>query len=422
MSDERRNVPSASTMLRVDKCPGSHKAAAACPPLPESEDATAGKLIHGGLEFGPGSPQWESLSPRDEQTAGMCWDQMLSILGEWAGIQDDCADTEEHLWTTAEKERRLGLTVMGRVVPVTPESPAKFICTGMADVDARRGKSACIIDYKTGREEVSQAADNAQLRTLAVLAHGETPHIEEVWTAIVQPWVGKPTVAVFNADALRAAKAWLIGVLDCEKKATPDDLHAGDWCKYCPAQINCPAFRAAIVSIERPMRLDTLPLDKDTQKAALFARAMELPAQTLLEMKDKLHLLSMLENAVNGALRKRVEDEDLEICAQWTLVPGKKVRKIIDPSKAYAALQPLGVTLQDFWAAADVSIGPLEESLRRTSGKKTKKGGGESSHYNMSVEEAKRKLTDALIESQALELKQNAPQLKEVKLLTDEET
>jgi hypothetical protein len=149
---------------------------------------------------------------------------------------------------------------------------------------------------------------------------------------------------------------------------------------------------------------------------------MELPAETLLEMKGRLHLLSMLENAVNGALRKRVEDGDPEICEQWTIVPGKKVRKIIDPAKAYASLSTLGVTLQDFWAAADVSIGPLEESLRRTSGKKTKKGGGESSHYNMSVEEAKRKLTDALIESQALELKQNAPQLKEVKLLTDEET
>ncbi len=417
MFDPRHNVPSASTMLRTDKCPGSHKAAAVCPPLPESEDAAAGKQVHTALEFGPGSAQWESLSPANEQTAGMCRDQAFTILGEWAGIDDDCQDTEEHLWTGAFKERRLGLTVMGRVIPVTPESAAKFVCTGMADLDARKGKSALVLDFKSGRDGVDHAADNAQLRTLAVLAAGSSPIVEEVWTAIVQPWMGKPTVAVFDSDALKAAKAWLLDVLDRERKATPDDLHAGEWCKYCPAQINCPAFRAAIGEIAKPMRLDTLPLDKDTQKSAMFARAMELPAQTLLDMKDRLHLLSMLENAVNGALRKRVEDGDPEICAQWSLVPGKKVRKIIDPAKAFGALSTLGVTIQDFWAAAEVSIGPLEEALRRTSGKKTKKGGGESAHYNMSVEDAKKKLTEALTDAQAMEHKQNAPCLKETRAL-----
>ena len=160
------------------------------------------------------------------------------------------------------------------------------------------------------------------------------------------------------------------------------------------------------------MKLETIPAGKE--KEALFARACELPADTLLDMKDRLHMLGMMANAIEGAVRTRVEQGDPEVCARWALVPGKKVREITNAAAAFAALEPLGVSLEDIWNAAKLSLGPLESALQARSGRKTLKNGKESSHFNLTLEDAKKKLTETLTEAGALALKECARQLKEV--------
>ena len=411
--DPRRNVPSASEAYRLDNCPGARKAAACCPPLPAGDDASMGIRVHAALETGPMSPAWEALKAGEEQTGRMCWNQMLQVVSDWDGQDDSCADVAEDMWNRGAKEQRLGLTALGKVIPVTPESKATFVFTGMADVVVKQGNRAIVMDYKTGREEVSDSADNAQLRALAVLVAGSDASIEEVTVCIIQPWVGKPKPAVFDKAALSAARDWLNDLLLREKNATPEDLRAGDWCKYCPAMGYCKATRQEVMEIAKPMRLETLPVGNE--KAALFARACELDAETLLDIKDRMHLIGMMANAIEGAIRARVEKGDPDICARWELTPGKKVREITDVAAAYAALEPHGITLDDFWSAAKVSLGPLEAALQIRSGNKKKKDGTISAHYSLSLEDAKKQLTETLSAAGALAMKECQPQLKETK-------
>jgi len=242
------------------------------------------------------------------------------------------------------------------------------------------------------------------------------PTLEEVTVSLIAPWVGRPQPAVFDKAALTAAKEWLREVIYKEKNATENDLHAGDWCKFCPAAENgCHALRTTALEAIAPVKLETLPAG--AEKEAMFARLMELDADTLLDMMEKRARISQLCESIEGAIRRRVESGDPDICAQWQLTDGRKVRKIVDPAAAYEALQEYGVTLSDLWAAADISVGPLEEAIRARSGRKKKKDGTESTHYNMSVEDAKDLLTSALTQAGALEIKQNAASLKRIKSL-----
>lgn len=362
------------------------------------------------------SEPWEALTPAEEQTASMCHHQMLQVIADWDGQEDSCADIAEDLWNRGDKEVRLGLTALGKCLPVTPDSKATFIFTGMADVVVKQGARAIVLDFKTGRESAGSSAENAQLRALAVLVSVANPTIEEITVAIIQPWVGKPQPAVFGKAALTAAKEWLLEVIRREKNATEKDLHAGEWCKFCPAAENgCPALKSTALAAVASVEIESLPAGKE--KEAIFARLMETDADTLLNMMEKRSLLSQLCESIEGAIRRRVEAGDPDICAQWQLADGRKVRKIVDPAAAYEALQPHGVELADLWAAADISVGPLEEAIRARSGRKKKKDGTESTHYNMSVEDAKDLLTSSLLQAGALEIKQNSAQLKRIKSL-----
>ena len=420
--DQRRGVCSASSVNRVEHCPGSHKLSQCCPPSLDSDDSRSGTRIHAALEHGPMSEPWEALTPAEEQTASMCHHQMLQVIADWDGQEDSCADIAEDLWNRGDKEIRLGLTALGKCLPVTPDSKATFIFTGMADVVIRtdetmnRLRRAIVLDYKTGREGAGSSAENAQLRALAVLVSVANPTIEEITVAIIQPWVGKPQPAVFDKAALTAAKEWLREVIHKEKNATEKDLHAGEWCKFCPAAENgCPALKSTALAAVASVEIESLPAGKE--KEAIFARLMETDADTLLNMMEKRSLLSQLCESIEGAIRRRVEAGDPDICAQWQLTDGRKVRKIVDPAAAYEALQPHGVTLEDLWAASDLSLGPLEEAIRARSGRKKRKDGKESTHYNMSVEDAKDLLTSSLLQAGALEIKQNSAQLKRIKSL-----
>lgn len=412
MTDERHGAPSASTIHRTDNCPGWMKFSAAFPPMEAGEDAIAGTRIAEALEHGPHTEQWEALTALEQQTAAMCWNQTLSVIGQWAEVHDDNADVEAEIWDNGYKEVRLGLTVLGKSIP-TDGSKAKFIVTGKSDFYALRNDTALVIDHKSGRGEVIESSANPQLRANAVLVWLAHPGVEEVSVAIIQPWVGKPQMARFDGPALHSARDWLTAVIRKEQQATAEDRCAGEWCKYCPCAGGCPTLDGANVTTLAPLNLDTLPEDK--AKEALFARAMAIEPETLLEMMDRRYLMTLAASAIEGAIRTRVEAGDPVICAEWALTEGTKVRNITDAAKAFEALQGHGLTLTDMWSAVKVAISPLETALRIKSGKKTTKDGKESSHYNLSVEDAKQTLTETLTTAGALELKQNQPSLKRTK-------
>jgi len=415
MKDNRFGVPSASSAWRTENCLGWLKAANGHESA-TSQYAEDGTAIALALEHGPNSDQWEALTAAQVQTATLCWHQTLSVIHRWLGEEDECVDVNQHWWEIGRKEVRLGLTVLGKVIDAPPESRAKFVGTGKPDfyvVSKGEGAKALVIDHKSGRGEVLPSNVNPQLRMNAVLVWLRHPEVVEVTVAIIQPLTGKPVIAVFDNEALVLAKEWLDGVLAAEKAATAKDRCAGDWCLYCPyAELGCPTLNAKSLEVVAPLKLNDIKTEK--KKEAIFARVMEVSAQTLMEMDEQRKMMEVAMSAVTAAIRMRLEQGDPVICENYRLTDGRKTRKITDAAAAFEALQPLGVTLEDFWAAVDPTLGPLEAAIRIRSGKRTKKDGGESSHYNLSVDEASKKLTEVLLAAGALEYKQSQPQLERI--------
>lgn len=414
-SDNRFGVPSASSIHRTANCKGwlkfanGHQSKAG----PWAEDGTAVALA---LEHGPSSPQWEALTPNLAQTATLCWHQTMSVIHRWLGEEDECEDVNQEWWSRGSKERRLGLTVMGKVIDAPPTSKAKFLGTGKPDFYVVGGNKALVLDHKSGWGDFLPSHANPQLLMNAVLVYMRHPEVTEVTVAIIQPRKGRPERAVYGQAELLAAKEWLLDVLESERNATAKDLCAGDWCAYCPCtELGCPALRAKSLEVVKPLEIDTLPPDKI--KEATFARLMEIPSETLMEMDRQRKVLEMAAAAIPAAIRLRLEQGDPIIAANYRLTEGNKIRKITNAAAAFEALQELGVTLEDFWAAVNPSLGPLEDAVQMRSGKRIKKDGKESSLYNLTEDQASDKLTETLLAAGALEYKTTQPQLERIKTI-----
>jgi hypothetical protein len=396
--DQRRGMPSASGMQRLHECPASFDLERFAPPEEHREDAASGTRIHAvlGLEADAGT-----LSMSELQTLEMCSEAAAKVIEEWNG-GPGMVTPDQTLY-----ERRLGLTAFGKVLDVTPQATADFIFTGQADLILVKGDRALVLDYKTGRGDTAVAVDNAQLAALAVLVwlrYG----VAEIRVAIVQPWAGKPTVADYNASSLAVAHEWLVASLDAAANSTPDDVRAGAWCKWCKAKAACPALRTLALQTVEVLDSATAP-QGDTQRAALFARAMELPPERLLGAYRGLAMVKLMTAAIEGAFRARVTAGEMP---GWTVETKPGNREVTDAQKAFAALAPLGITDGDMLEAASVSITALEEAVRKRSGiaSQTPK----RIVYNLTSKEAKDRLNEALTRAGALGRKADKQELIEV--------
>jgi hypothetical protein len=362
--DERHGVPSASAMERLVNCPPSHKLAQLLPPEREEEvgkDAQRGTRIH--LALSGDLPEAE-LNAADAETFDMCQRQAKALAVEW-GLPEDFV---------AVRERRLGLTLLGRVIEAHRKNrTATFVFTGQADLILIEGQRALVIDYKTGRGDYAEAVDNAQLASLAALVSLWQP-VQAVRVAIVQPWVGPPTVADYDADALRKSWDWLHASLHAADMATPADRKAGEWCKHCrvgKAGLCEVANGAAleVVEVIEPESLATLPDDK--QREAMFARAIELPAEKLAAAMNGLPMVERFVAAIKGAARQRAR-EDEEFQRFWSLRQKKGRRSITDVRKVFEACAKQGVTAEAFTALCSIGLGDVKDLLRKATGAKGK--------------------------------------------------
>jgi hypothetical protein len=134
------------------------------------------------------------------------------------------------------------------------EYPVKVGCVyGTADVVVENGHVA-VFDYKTG-QRVEPAAENRQLRTLAVMA-SRVYNVDEVDVGIIYVW-GKEVVtdlATLSSFDLDATAADLVRVVQRVEAArakisigqVPDVYPSDSTCKWCPAKKSCPARGALI--------------------------------------------------------------------------------------------------------------------------------------------------------------------------------
>lgn len=386
-TDPRQGLPSASGLYRFRNCPGSYRMereaiARNMAPPDDSEDAASGTRIHRWLET-EAEADWQALSYTEQQTAARCQSQARWLLADFAkrhGTID---------WEL--KEIRYAVTAFGVAGQMTALFP--WIGSGQADRITSCGDHILILDYKTGRGDVTPAEANDQLRGLAALVSHLRP--ESVTVAIVAPMAGKPTVAVFDRDALKAAKAWLVQTWLQAPHAT--ETAAGPWCQYCPGRLICAAYAARNAQTLAPLTQDGLPAGK--AKEALFARAYESDVATLAEMGERVRMLEWGAAAITSAIRKRLEaggrDADELKAAGWSLKEEGGAREITDPDKAAQLLAPLlagaeGGAQAALMRAAKLSAATLTEELHKASGKKS------ATRYNITAKDAKELLASTL--------------------------
>jgi len=377
MSDDpRMGAPSCSALARLEACPGSWWLTK---DLPETSgpDAISGTKIHRWLETQM-DDDWKLLTMSEQDTALNLWDKARAEIGE-DGV--DIEQREIRYWLNQHK---------GQIqVNYTPQNPGALI-SGQADVvveylDGR----ILILDYKSGRGEQVEAANNAQLRGLAALAsyiYQEAPSIDVV---IISP--RKTTRASFGRKQFPQLKDWLNKVLlwiVFAQDKPEQQLKAGDHCHYCKMNAQCETFMDAVKQQADLLKIDDLPLNGQNANAKLFGRATNLAPERIAEALDNLHLLTWYQSAIKSAAKRMLEN-GIKVPG-WSLAETKGNRAIVDASIAAESLAG-HLDQAEIIAACKMSPSKLTDALRKASG--LKDGG---LRYNLSAGKAKDMLHDLM--------------------------
>jgi len=106
-----------------------------------------------------------------------------------------------------------------------------------------RLKLLIIEDKKFGYIEVTDAAENVQLRTYAVQGAGDFD-CDEVFVAVNQPRLFAYNIASYDRKTLVAASNQLFRVVDATLKKDAPRVYGEDACRYCKAKLLCDTYTA----------------------------------------------------------------------------------------------------------------------------------------------------------------------------------
>lgn len=355
--DERHGVPSASYMHRISNCPASFKLGRLFRD-PRTRDSDSGDVTHKAIELWPDPVP--GLDHHQLQTVEMCVDWRNELLDNWIGEGD----------YTSHRERRIGLTILGKCIDVEDGKKLRLVFSGKADYTAisADGKNGLVIDYKTLHGDHPAADVNDQLRSLAVLLFLRH-NLESVRVAIVQPWKGRPTVADYDLESLKAAHAWVIESLKAERESQPEQTKVGDWCQHCPARVKC--LQKPVLDIVSAATQGIEHLDPETVKKAIWARAAELPDSELAERYKGLPMIGWYLNAIEGNARARAI-EGGSFADYYTTKETKPKEQIDDVKKVWGRLAALGTSADDFTAQCKTSKKGVALLARKATGLKGK--------------------------------------------------
>lgn len=353
--DIRAGLPSASALPRLSKCPASWRLSRQALRHGMGDNSNpasdSGHKIHRWLETFAAA-DWDAMTDDERETGTKCYVQAEEIIANWGG-ENVSAYPREH-------ERRLWLFGDGRVTP-TPALPDTPIFSGAPDVVVHAPYRACIVDFKTGRGDYEPARGNAQLLGLAVLVKGWTS-ARSIRVALIQPWVGPPSIADYDGAALDQAKAQLLELLVHIEQ--PDLVPTpGDWCKYCPAKTICPALTHELAMLSDPS------LTSEETKEAIAESAGDLDARRLGDYLHTAKRVQWMIDALKDEAKRRIEACDPSAPIGWTLREGAKTREVNDPVRVFEILNArFEVTQAEMSAAVKVSLPDLETTISKRTG------------------------------------------------------
>jgi len=332
MSDERLGLPSASSASRYAACLGSWQLEKQIAEGVATHDATIGNRIHAALALEP----VENLTSDETWTIDRCREQELELVK--ATFPE--ATEEPNVW----REKRLW-SIDDRGVK---------LWSGKPDVIYVVGSVGLIIDYKSGRGAVENAAENLQLRCLvALLDENFGFTFDRITVAIVQPLAGPPSVAVYESADIRNAIAESADLMEQIQKIGHPRTPSESACRYCKGKPFCPEARELAVAG---------PLTNAPEGITPDAIAATLTNQTLAAFLDRAaQAESVIEACRSEARRRLAEGEAVD---GWTLKEGAVRETIKDTETVYLRFIESGGTYEDIMPAITINKTKLKDALK----------------------------------------------------------
>ena len=103
---------------------------------------------------------------------------------------------------------------------------AKVILSGMPDHLVIRGSTALVLDYKTGRGEVTPSERNLQMMALAVLVKANHKRVSKVYVAIVQ-------MVCYTGKKLKEARAFIESIISLALMPLTHRVAGEKQCRWC---------------------------------------------------------------------------------------------------------------------------------------------------------------------------------------------
>ena len=340
--DERGNLPSASAASRYAACLGSWELERQVAEVESNGDAATGNRIHSALAMEPVS----NLTTDETYIIDRCREQELGLVKQVFAdsTEEPQVFREKRLWSI--QNHGLGYE-------------DKRLWSGKPDVVYVEGESALIIDYKSGRGTVENAAENLQLRCLVALLHesfGFT--LREITVAIIQPLVGPPSVVSYELgdlmDAVRESRLLMAAIMQPDQPRTPSESA----CRYCKGKPYCNEARELAV---------TGPLTNAPEGITPDAIASTLTSSHLAQFLNRAAQAEAVIESCKSEARRRLSEG--EIVEGWTLKEGSVRESITNSEQVASRFLELG-TYEQLSTAITLNKTKLKDAVKLATGTK----------------------------------------------------
>jgi hypothetical protein len=347
--DERKGLPSASSVSRYIACPGSFKLERGCGEFRTDAEvamAQSGDRIHAYIASD--EEGCEDISEEEISLGNLCIEQEYDLIERIKASHDhfdvSLIEREKRRWLKSGKDNLLS----GKpdAVQVGLEINDKEVI-------------GFVTDYKTGYGDQADVEENSQIRTNIVLAAEQHPQVNIWYGAIIQPLVtDSPKLVKFTREHVLEARQELIELFNrMMDESAP--RNAGLCCRWCPAVLKCPEAKALLQTFGM--------IDEDPDAAALSSYLVLAKAATPVIARLQSRAKQLLKDGAN--------------IPGWCLGNAQKMRSITDPFAAFAGMETEGLTREKFLPCVSVGVGDLEDAIYRvrkaTDSKFTKKAAKE---------------------------------------------
>lgn len=226
------------------------------------------------------------------------------------------------------------------------------------DVAYRHQTKALIIEYKTLPGEVAESPKNEQLRDQVCVCYANTPLLEMIGVAVVQPLVThSPQICVYKKDDIEKAMNYLY--VRVRRSNDPNAARTAGpvQCKFCRAKPDCKEYAAYASS------LSVTPIIKKIQPSILASPVSSWTPDQRSIFMDHLSFMQSWMETCKSEIKQKLK-EDPESVPGYKLKEGAKRSTIINPQLVYDAFLAAGGTSQQFMTCLEISKTDLKASLR----------------------------------------------------------